>query len=692
MKNIPPLKRGFWKLIFMKCRVTTQTLLFCVEMNALLLYRTRLGLMLLYVFLSSVAGAQSPSDSLLRLIKQMPDDTTKVLLYYQYGELFESTDPDSALWYYDLARKKSQELMYLKGQAAYASNAIVILNNRGKFKEALELAKEALLLYQQVGSKKDLAIANINVGSEWQYLSDFETATKSYFEALKLAEEIGDKRLQRISNNNLASIFVELGQYEKGKQYAEKSLALAIELKNEYAIASSTYNIANAEVYLKQYDKALNHFKEIEASGIRTDDYILILDGWLGQADAYKMIPQYNEAELYFKKVISFSVEKEAPEYEMYAQMGLADVYIGTKKNQFAAHAITRGVTLATELGSTNELRDLYNKAAMLYESTGNYIKALDFRKKFEVLNDSIKSEKSKANINMLEARYESEKKEQQIKELEQQSRIKDLSIQQNRLLIFILAAVLVSVVAIAWLGRRTYNQKKLLFEKDNALKQSRIAELETEKQLLASEAVIKGQEEERGRLAKDLHDGLGGLLSGVKFSLTNMKSNVVLDANSALVFERSLDMLDNSISELRRVAHNMMPEVLVKFGLQEALKSYCDSIQQSGIFKVDFQTLGAEVRLPSNTEIILYRIVQELLNNASKYAKASTVLIQLAFHENEISITVEDNGVGFDVSKTQNSTGAGWTNIRSRIEYLKGNVDVTSGANGTSVHLYIPA
>ncbi len=653
--------------------------------------KTYLVVLAISLVTSFMAKSQSQADSLLQIIRQTPDDTTKVMLYYQYGELFENTNPDSALWYFDLARKKAQDLNYLKGQAAYASNAIVILNNRGKFKEALELAKEALALYQQAGTKKDLAVAHINVGSEWQYLSDFETATKSYFEALALAEEIGDKRLQRISNNNLASIFIELGQYEKGKGYAEKSLAVAIELKNDYAIASSTYNIANAEIYLKQYDKALTHFKEIEANGTRTNDYITILDGWLGQADVYKMMPEYTEAERYFKKVISFSLEKEAPEYEMYAQMGLADVYTATKKNSFATQALTRGITLATTLGSVNELRDLYNKAALFYESTGNFGDALDFRKKFEVLNDSVLGEKSRININMLEARYESEKKEQQIKDLKQQAEIKDLSLQQNRLLIIILVAVLISVVAIAWLASRTYNQKKLLLEKDNALKQSRIAELEAEKQLLASEAVIKGQEEERGRLAKDLHDGLGGLLSGVKFSLTNMKSNVVLDAQSALVFERSLDMLDNSISELRRVAHNMMPEVLVKFGLQEALKSYCDSIEQSGIFKVEFQSLGADVRLASNVEIILYRIVQELLNNASKYAKASMVLVQLAFHENEISITVEDNGVGFDIAKTQHSTGAGWHNIRSRVDYLKGKVDVSSGTGGTSVHLTIP-
>ena len=640
----------------------------------------------------SACFGQSNSDSLLHVIKNSPNDTTKVMLYYKYGEQFENSDPDSAMWYYDLARKTSQELNYIKGQAAYASNAIVILNNRGKFREALELAKEALALYKQMGTKQDLAIANINVGSEWQYLSDFETATESYFEAKRLGEEIGDKRLQRIANNNLASIFVNLKQYEKGKEYAEKSLALAIELKNDYAIASSTYNIANAETYLKQYDKALEHFKNIEAIGVRTDDYIVMLDGWLGQADVYKSIPQYPEAEVFFKKVIELSLKKEAPEYEMYAQMGLVDVYTALNNEQLATKAFTKGISLATDLGSTYELKDLYFKAAVLYENTGDYPRALNFRKKFDVLNDSILGEKSRANINMLEARYESEKKEQQIKDLELQAEINDLSIRQNRLLILILAGVLISVLVIAWLARSTYNQKKLLLEKDNALQQSRIAELEAERQLLASESVIKGQDEERGRLAKDLHDGLGGMLSGVKFSLTNMKSNVVLDADSALVFERSLDMLDHSISELRRVAHNMMPEVLVKFGLTEALKSYCDSLQTAGIFKIDFQSIGMEQRLDSQTEIFVYRIIQELLNNASKHAKASHVLVQLARHQNEMNVTVEDNGVGMNSELADRATGSGWTSIQSRTKYLKGKIDVQSKpGKGTSVNLTIP-
>jgi two-component system, NarL family, sensor kinase len=254
----------------------------------------------------------------------------------------------------------------------------------------------------------------------------------------------------------------------------------------------------------------------------------------------------------------------------------------------------------------------------------------------------------------------------------------------------------LLAVLAIVLLARRAYQQKKRILEKENALNQSRIAELEKEKQLMASEAVIKGQDEERGRLAKDLHDGLGGLLSGVKFSLANMKSHVILDADSALVFERSLDMLDHSISELRRVAHNMMPEVLVKFGLSEALKSYCDRMRESQIFKIDFQSIDMDERLSSNTEIFVYRIVQELLNNTAKHAKATHVLVQLARQNSEISITVEDNGIGigigFERPGVDNAGGIGWANIRSRVEYLKGKLDVQSSrGQGTSVHITIP-
>ena len=206
---------------------------------------------------------------------------------------------------------------------------------------------------------------------------------------------------------------------------------------------------------------------------------------------------------------------------------------------------------------------------------------------------------------------------------------------------------------------------------------------------MMSAEAVLKGEEQERTRLAKDLHDGLGGLLSGVKFSLSNMKDNLIITPDNMAVFERSLDMIDASIRELRRVAHNMMPEMLTKFGLDEALKEYCNILNGTGLLKVKYQSLGMEARLDKSLEIIVYRIIQELLNNIIKHASASEAFVQLVRETKRLNVVVEDNGKGFDTAILEKNKGAGWMNIRSRVDYLKGQLDIHSEeGKGTLVNI----
>ena len=154
-------------------------------------------------------------------------------------------------------------------------------------------------------------------------------------------------------------------------------------------------------------------------------------------------------------------------------------------------------------------------------------------------------------------------------------------------------------------------------------------------------------------------------------------------------VFERSLDMLDTSIKELRRVAHNMMPEMLTKFGLDEALKEYCNTINTAKLLIVKYQSLGMEARLDKSIEIIIYRIVQELLNNTMKHAAATEVFVQLIRDGNRLNVVVEDNGKGFDASLPENNKGAGLTNVRSRVDYLKGQLDIhAEPGKGTLVNI----
>ncbi|MFM9838675.1 MAG: 7TM diverse intracellular signaling domain-containing protein [Cyclobacteriaceae bacterium] len=202
--------------------------------------------------------------------------------------------------------------------------------------------------------------------------------------------------------------------------------------------------------------------------------------------------------------------------------------------------------------------------------------------------------------------------------------------------------------------------------------------------------SMAEAREVERSRIAKDLHDGVGGLLSGVRISLANIQTRLQLKQDDELIFERSMDMLDGSMQELRRVAHAMKPPSLEVFGLKAALRDYVEAVNSMKTIKIIFQTIGEERRFESEPELIIYRIIQELINNVLKHAQAAECLVQVSFLVDHLSITIEDNGKGFDVKKETN--GMGWGNIRQRIDFLKGSIDLHSAASsGTSVQINVP-
>ena len=280
----------------------------------------------------------------------------------------------------------------------------------------------------------------------------------------------------------------------------------------------------------------------------------------------------------------------------------------------------------------------------------------------------------------LLEKKFETQKKEDQIM-------LQQAQIRQKNILNYFFAGSAIGLLIISLLGYRNYKNRQ-------RLQQAKIDELETEKQLTATEAVLKGEEQERTRLAKDLHDGLGGMLSGIKFSLNNMKGNLIMTPDNAQAFERSIDMLDSSIKEMRRVAHNMMPEVLVKFGLDAALKEYCNEIDKSGVIHTSYHSIDLEqVQIEQTVAVTIYRIVQELVNNTIKHAAAKNVLVQAHCTEDGklLTVTVEDDGKGFDINALPQTSGIGWKNIQNRVEFLKGKLDFKSEAGkGTSVLLEI--
>jgi len=154
-------------------------------------------------------------------------------------------------------------------------------------------------------------------------------------------------------------------------------------------------------------------------------------------------------------------------------------------------------------------------------------------------------------------------------------------------------------------------------------------------------------------------------------------------------LFDHALRILDTSMKELRRVAHNMMPEALAKFGLKDALRDFCFELGNNKEIDIKFQFYGDERRLDQNYEISLYRIAQELINNSLKHANPTEILLQVIQEEHRIHLTVQDNGIGFDPEALNASDGTGLANIKSRAESLKGKVDMISiPGEGTEVNV----
>jgi len=205
--------------------------------------------------------------------------------------------------------------------------------------------------------------------------------------------------------------------------------------------------------------------------------------------------------------------------------------------------------------------------------------------------------------------------------------------------------------------------------------------------EIIRLESLLDGQDKERKRIAEELHDGLNGDLSAIKYRLSGLEdTGLQLEDRENLL--KTIEMIDNACTQVRRISHNLMPSSILDFGLVETVNQYCSKINSSHPLTLDFQYFGNPSVLPKKAETVIYRIIQELINNIIKHSKATSALVQMNFHENELSITVEDNGVGFEVKNAKN--GLGLKNIESRIQLLKATFEIDSGSKGTSFQINI--
>lgn len=656
--------------------------------------KTALSIIVLFLSCGYHVFAQSNvQDSIqqrIAQIRRMPADTAQVIRLRQLGH--DLTEKDKQLSYALLKEALDKSLAI--GERNTITDCYRLMGIwHSTFREYNEAMQYYRLSYQSAEENKNLFLmAGVlyNMGNIKYWKSEYDSSIYFYqqsqqlFEAPDFLEKANIKQNkldQRLSElySNLSMVFSSVKNLKKADEYIDK----AITITQKYPSRIAQENLA--EFMMQKADNYDDNNETEKALRLRLQ-YLPVLEekhfkytlagAYQGIAKDYLQLGQDDSAALFAQKHSVLATELNQDIY--LANTHLLQAGIAFRKKDYASadeHAqLAKPYYEKTE--DIHEQSEFYALMKDIAYARGRFAEAYGYFEKYDQVKDSLQSSKRAIAFSEMEMRYETEKKATQI-------RLQQSQLKQKNLFNYILMGGAVALLVILALSYRNYNSRK-------KIQQQRISELETEKQLLATQSLLQGQEDERSRLAKDLHDGLGGLLSGVKLQLGAMKGNLLMTESNSMVFERALDKLDESIREMRRVAHNMMPEALLKLGLKQAVSDYCEGLSHQQPFTINCELLGLDERMDNTVEVVLYRIVQELVNNAVKHSGASDIFVQVMRQdENRVSVTVEDNGKGFDMGKAGSLQSAGIRNIRSRVNYLKGTMDIkTEPGKGTSVFI----
>ena len=634
-------------------------------------------------------NAQDIPDSLSLKLANAPNDSVKVKTWLMIGESIEATSIEQSLEYYHRALTESRKMKNGFLELSALTDIGIACIERNKLDSAIVLFEQAVGIAEKINDTLGVAKITANIGNVFLHKQDRVKAIEYYMKSAGIWEKCADQTRLSALYSNICSLLTDQAEYTKAIEYGDKAVELSQRLGDNYSAVNALVNLSTVYGSSGQPEKQRQLLDQSLPLAKKGGDLEQASTIYFELGDYYFKRKEYKASLDNYLESHAYALRMDNQYHVCTTHAALALCYLKLGDDTKAMTNILLAEDLANKVGARADLKDIYQTRGEIEQKKGNYKLAAEYFQKRMTLSDSLFKAETSEKIADVEAKYQNEKKQQEILQLEKDKKIQALTIKQKSSLNYILIGSVAALLLVGFLGYRNLRHRHQLAKQQDQLQQQRISELEKDRQLVAVDSMLKGQEEERSRLAKDLHDGLGGLLSGVKFSLSNMKDNLIITPDNMTVFERSLDMIDTSIKELRRVAHNMMPEMLVKFGLDEAVKEYCNIINSTKLVTVKYQALGMETRLEKSTEIIIFRIVQELLNNVMKHAAATTAFVQLIRQGDRLNLILEDDGKGFDTTLASNHEGAGLLNIRSRVDYLKGRLDIHSEpGKGTLVNI----
>ena len=627
---------------------------------------------------SALSAIQSEIDSLKYALNFEQPDTAKVNGLNRLTELYNKFNADSAVRYGTaaqvLAEKTKDRFRLSKALMNLGVTAEVY---RKDWNMAILYYKKAIELIENTSKYPELHTYYSTILNSYFYLGDFSNAMIIATKGLSSAEEQKDPEMIFRYDNLIAAINFRLGNYPESKKYYQQSLQRADRLNNDTERVFA--NLGLADIYIAEKDATSAFSRLFQAFDIanKTFDkpshiykhkipYILNRIGY-----AYKTFGNTAKALEYTLAALDYTNRVSCDKFDIatyYLQAG--DIYRQLHDYLHSKEYLYKGLTIAAEIGHKEDTRDAYDFLFQIYAAENKFDSAYLYHKLYTELKDSIVNETSRRNIAQIQGQYDVAKKD---KEIARQAQFR------NNLI----GSFIFLLISLWFIYSRYQLRQKNKHQEEQNRQQNELFN-----------AIATAQDQERKRIAQDIHDSLGSVLSAARLKLSLLKeTETQLTPDRSESFQMTLQLLDEASVELRNISHNIMPGALSKLGLVAALKNLINTIHSSTRLQIDFSAYDMEKRLEEFMEISIYRIVLELINNIVKHASASKATVQLIRYPEHLNITIEDNGKGFDYTLAlQEKRGIGLGNIISRVHFLNGTMDVdTLPGRGTAVIIDVP-
>lgn len=648
------------------------------------------GVLLLMLGGSTATAQKLNEDSLKAVIQSANSDTARVdamqtLANYELKNQQDSVGLERLNASIQLAEKSKYAAGILQGQFLLGNYH----RSKSNWAESIEryngvIAGAAKLSNDSLKNRFQMMAYN-NLGNIYNINGDFSSSLESRLQSMEIAEKIVP-----VNYNNRALIYLNIASDYRQLQIPAKAIdylnktrvyfdSISNRLKMEYYYEYHlNYLAADSLARAKQMlDQMGAGVKNYDWSAFQKKDYSMM--------HAKLSADYYADVEKMYPAAMGYAQDAINLAKELKLKNELADGYYRAGRIAYLQEdipAAIRQLQVSYDSAAASNLKNIMRKSASLlaeaYGKKGDYAKAYQFEREARQISGLIYDQEKTREINYLESKYQHQKKETEIAFLQLDNLSKQFSLAKRNKQLWIgglIGAALVFILGLLYFVNR---QKRIIAEKDRALQFEQINMLERQQQVVSLQSMVNGQEMERSRIAKDLHDGLGGLFSTVKMHFSALQhENEMLRENQ--LFSKSYELVDTAAKEVRRIAHNMMPDVLIKLGLLQAVQEFCNSVSASRQLQVTMLEYGMEKRLSASTEVMLYRIIQELLNNIIKHARATEAIIQFNKLGDRLTVTVEDNGAGFDMEPSEGGVHAGLSSVKSRVNYLNGQLSIDS-------------